>query len=54
MSRIGSTRYPHVFAPLELGHTRLKNRILMGIVCAGQTPLRKVHDELQSRLAAEF
>ena len=23
-------RYPHVFAPLDLGFTRLKNRILMG------------------------
>ena len=26
----GTTRYPHVFAPLDLGFTRLKNRILMG------------------------
>ena len=36
----GTTRYPHVFAPLELGHTRLKNRILMGSMHTGleETP----------------
>ena len=26
----GHARYPHVFSPLDLGHTRLKNRIMMG------------------------
>ena len=31
----GQTRYPHVFAPLELGFTRLKNRILMGSMHTG-------------------
>ncbi len=31
----GSTRYPHVFAPLDLGFTRLKNRILMGSMHTG-------------------
>ena len=30
-----STRYPHVFAPLDLGFTRLKNRILMGSMHTG-------------------
>jgi 2,4-dienoyl-CoA reductase (NADPH2) len=32
---IGQTRYPHVFSPLELGFTRLKNRILMGSMHTG-------------------
>ena len=31
----GSTRYPHVFTPLDLGFTRLKNRILMGSMHTG-------------------
>jgi len=31
----GTTRYPHVFSPLDLGHTRLKNRILMGSMHTG-------------------
>ncbi|PZP92983.1 MAG: NADPH-dependent 2,4-dienoyl-CoA reductase [Variovorax paradoxus] len=35
MPTIGSTRYPHLFAPLELGHTRLKNRVLMGSMHTG-------------------
>jgi 2,4-dienoyl-CoA reductase (NADPH2) len=29
------TKYPHVFTPLDLGHTRLKNRILMGSMHTG-------------------
>ena len=32
---IGQSRYPHVFQPLELGFTRLKNRILMGSMHTG-------------------
>ncbi len=32
---IGETRYPHVFSPLDLGHTSLKNRILMGSMHTG-------------------
>ena len=32
---IGTTRYPHVFSPLDLGFTRLKNRILMGSMHTG-------------------
>jgi 2,4-dienoyl-CoA reductase (NADPH2) len=31
----GAARYPHVFSPLELGFTRLKNRILMGSMHTG-------------------
>ncbi len=31
----GTIRYPHVFAPLDLGFTRLKNRILMGSMHTG-------------------
>jgi 2,4-dienoyl-CoA reductase (NADPH2) len=29
------TRYPHVFSPLDLGFTTLKNRILMGSMHTG-------------------
>jgi 2,4-dienoyl-CoA reductase (NADPH2) len=32
---IGITRYPHVFKPLDLGFTTLKNRILMGSMHTG-------------------
>ena len=32
---IGITRYPHVFRPLHLGFTTLKNRILMGSMHTG-------------------
>jgi 2,4-dienoyl-CoA reductase (NADPH2) len=32
---LGAARYPHVFSPLELGFTRLKNRILMGSMHTG-------------------
>ncbi len=31
----GTTRYPHVFSPLDLGHVTLKNRILMGSMHTG-------------------
>ena len=31
----GTSRYPHVFSPLDLGFTRLKNRILMGSMHTG-------------------
>lgn len=31
----GPERYPHVFAPLDLGFVRLKNRILMGSMHTG-------------------
>jgi 2,4-dienoyl-CoA reductase-like NADH-dependent reductase (Old Yellow Enzyme family) len=29
------TRYPHLFTPLDLGFTRLKNRVLMGSMHTG-------------------
>jgi 2,4-dienoyl-CoA reductase (NADPH2) len=32
---IGKERYPHLFAPLDLGFTRLKNRALMGSMHTG-------------------
>ena len=32
---IGETKYPHIFRPLDLGFTRLKNRILMGSMHTG-------------------
>ncbi len=32
---IGTERYPHLFAPLDLGFTRLKNRALMGSMHTG-------------------
>ncbi len=32
---IGQTRYPHIFRPLDLGFTVLKNRILMGSMHTG-------------------
>lgn len=31
----GAARYPHLFAPLDLGFTRLKNRVLMGSMHTG-------------------
>jgi 2,4-dienoyl-CoA reductase (NADPH2) len=39
-------RYPHLFAPLDLGHVALKNRVLMGSMHVGledgKGPLRKL------------
>ena len=31
----GTARYPHVFSPLDLGFTTIKNRILMGSMHTG-------------------
>ncbi len=45
-----SARYPHLFAPLDLGFTRLKNRVLMGSMHTG---LEEAPDGL-TRLAAYF
>jgi 2,4-dienoyl-CoA reductase (NADPH2) len=47
----GTTRYPHVFAPLDLGFTRLKNRILMGSMHTG---LEERRMRLSERMAAYF
>jgi len=30
-----ATRYPHIFEPLDLGFTTLKNRLLMGSMHTG-------------------
>ena len=46
----GLARYPHVFRPLELGFTRLKNRILMGSMHTG---LEESPDGI-TRLAAYY
>ena len=43
-------RYPHLFSPLDLGFTRLKNRALMGSMHTG---LEEAEDGPQ-RLAAYF
>jgi 2,4-dienoyl-CoA reductase (NADPH2) len=44
----GQARCPHAFSPLDLGHTRLKNRILMGSM---QTGLEEVEHGFE-RMAA--
>jgi 2,4-dienoyl-CoA reductase (NADPH2) len=46
----GFTRYPHVFSPLDLGFTTLKNRILMGSMHTG---LEEAPDGF-ARMAAYF
>ena len=45
-----SATYPHLFAPLDLGHTQLKNRVLMGSMHTG---LEDVPDA-GKRMAAYF
>ncbi|MCP5265309.1 MAG: NADPH-dependent 2,4-dienoyl-CoA reductase [Burkholderiaceae bacterium] len=47
---IGEQRYPHLFSPLELGFTRLKNRALMGSMHTG---LEEAPDGFE-RMAAYF
>lgn len=47
---IGAEKYPHIFTPLDLGFTKLKNRILMGSMHTG---LEEAENGLQ-RLAAYF
>jgi 2,4-dienoyl-CoA reductase (NADPH2) len=43
-------RYPHLFSPLDLGFTRLKNRALMGSMHTG---LEEAENGFQ-RMAAYF
>ena len=43
-------RYPHLLAPLDLGHTTLRNRVLMGSMHTG---LEETKDGY-ARLAAYF
>ena len=45
-----STNYPHLLAPLDLGFTQLKNRVLMGSMHTGLEDGRKYFD----RMAAYF
>ncbi|MDD2547203.1 MAG: NADPH-dependent 2,4-dienoyl-CoA reductase [Burkholderiaceae bacterium] len=45
-----ASRYPHVFSPLDLGFTRLKNRVLMGSMHTG---LEEAEDGFH-RLAAYY
>jgi len=44
------TRYPHLLAPLDLGHTQLKNRVLMGSMHTGLEELSDGH----ARMAAFY
>ncbi len=46
----GEARYPHLFAPLDLGFTRLKNRVIMGSMHSGLEAL----PDMAPRLAAYF
>jgi 2,4-dienoyl-CoA reductase (NADPH2) len=46
----GTARYPHLFSPLDLGFTRLKNRVLMGSMHTG---LEEAPDGFE-RMAAFF
>ena len=46
---IGSSLYPRLLAPLDLGFTRLRNRVLMGSMHTGLEDGRDL-----SRLAAYF
>ena len=50
MTTTTATRYPHVFAPLDLGPIRLKNRVLMGSMHTG---LEEAPDGI-ARLAEYF
>ncbi len=45
-----TTRYPHVFSPLKVGHTTIKNRILMGSMHTGLEDL----PDAGRRMAAYF
>ena len=44
------TKYPHLFSPLDLGFTRLKNRVLMGSMHTGLEDV----DNAAERLSAYF
>ena len=47
---IALTAYPHLLAPLDLGHTRLKNRVLMGSMHTGLEDIADGH----ARMAAFY
>ena len=44
------TKYPHLFAPLDLGFTQLKNRVLMGSMHTGLEDVENAGE----RMAAFF
>ena len=50
MSPANETAYPHLFSPLDLGFTQLRNRVLMGSMHTG------LEDRARDfpRLAAHF
>jgi 2,4-dienoyl-CoA reductase (NADPH2) len=45
LAPMANARYPHLFAPLDLGFTTLKNRVLMGSMHTGLEDGNK-HDRL--------
>ena len=47
---MSNTQYPHLFAPLDLGFTTLKNRVLMGSMHTGLEDGNK-HDRLATCFA---
>ncbi|MDP1611648.1 MAG: NADPH-dependent 2,4-dienoyl-CoA reductase [Sulfuritalea sp.] len=47
-----STPYPHLLAPLDLGFTTLKNRVLMGSMHTGLEDIGNSHDRMAAFYAA--
>lgn len=47
---VGLVKYPHIFSPLKVGHTEIKNRILMGSMHTGLEDL----PDAGERMAAYF
>ena len=47
-----STPYPHLLAPLALGFTTLKNRVLMGSMHTGLEDIGNSHDRMAAFYAA--
>lgn len=47
---VGTVKYPHIFSPLKVGHTEIKNRILMGSMHTGLEDL----PDAGERMAAYF
>ena len=46
------TNYPHLLAPLDLGFTTLKNRVLMGSMHTGLEDIPDSHDRMAAFYAA--
>ena len=47
-------RYKHIFEPLDLGFTTLKNRILMGSMHTGLEEEKNGIDKIATYYAAEY